>query len=789
MSNDAAQRAFQNARLKKKRKAEADALFSGATALHQAGRIAEAAPLYRQILDLQPEHFGALHMLSLCEFGARRLVEAEQLINQALQIDPRSADAHSNLGIILFQMDRYEEARAAYRRAIALKPRYAVAFNNLGNACKELGLLDEALESYDKAIALKADYANCHGNRGLLLAQLKRWEDAIASYDRAILFDGRNADALSNRGNALLELIRPAEALASYDRALAYRPDMPEALNGRATALSDLRNHQEAFATFQRALDINPAFTQAYTNRAALWLKLSKFDEALADIDRALSHPPEFAATYVSQASALLHTNRMSEALAACQKAIALEPASYQGYTVLGNSYARMGDPDTAVESYDKALAIRPNFPEAIGSRIFALDFVATSTVAQQQQARTLWWEQIGARLAARAPLAHGNARDPQRRLKIGYVSSDFRSHSAAFAFRPVLQNHDKQQFEIICYSCSSSQDSVTDEFRVIADRWHDAGNWSDDMMLKQIAADGIDILVDLSGHSDGNRLGVFARKPAPVQVTAWGHASGTGLPTIDYLFSDPVAIPAEVRSLYAETVWDLPCVVTLEPLPDSIARAEPPALRNGYLTFGTFNRISKLSNDAIAVWSTILQKLPTARMLIKDFILDDPAVRDGLLARFAACGVTADRLLLLGRSSRPEHLEKLNEIDICLDPFPQNGGVSTWEALQMGVPVVALLGTTLPSRVAAAILASIDMPDWIAADADAYVDIAVSRGQDVQTLTEMRRDLPGRILASAAGNPVLYTQAVEAAYQAMWQTWCAAAANPDTPAAALTGT
>lgn len=788
MSNDAAQRAFQNARLKKKQKAEAELLFSRAAALHQAGRSADAATLYRHILALRPEHFDALHMLGLCEFDARRHDEAEQLVRQALQIDPRSADAHSNLGIILFDLGRFEEARTAYRRAVTLNPRYAVAFNNLGNACKELDLLDEALESYDKSIALKSDYANAHGNRGLLMSRLRRWDDAIASYDRAILFNSRNADAFSNRGNAFIELGRPAEALVSFDKALAYRPDMVEALSGRGTALSDLRQHDEAFATFQRALDIKPGFVQALVNRASLWLKLRKFDEALADIEQAAAQPPELAPAYVSKASALLHTDRLAEAIAASEKAIEMDPESFQAYTVLGNCCARLGQVDQAVANFDKALAIRPNFPEAIGSRIFTLDFVTTGTVAQQQQARSLWWEQIGARLAARPAIPHGNGRDPQRRLRIGYVSSDFRSHSAAFAFRPVLRNHDKEQFEVVCYSCSTMQDNVTEEFRQIADRWHDASQWSDEMALRQIAADGIDILVDLSGHSDGNRLDLFARKPAPVQVTAWGHASGTGLPTIDYLFSDPVAIPTEVRPLYAETIYDLPCVVTLEPLPDSVARTAPPVLHNGYLTFGTFNRISKLSDDAIAVWSRILQRLPSAKMLIKDFVLDDPAVRDGLFARFATCGVTADRLTLLGRSNRPDHLAKLNDIDICLDPFPQNGGVSTWEALQMGVPVVALLGSTLPSRVAAAILASIGMQDWIAADAAAYVEIAVARSQEIEKLVRVRGELPARIAASAAGNPVLYTRAVEDAYRTMWRTWCAAPG--DTAAVeTLTGT
>jgi predicted O-linked N-acetylglucosamine transferase (SPINDLY family) len=773
MSNDAAQRAFQSSRLKKKQKVEADLLFPKAAALHQAGRSVDAASLYRQVLALRPEHFDAVHMLGLCELDAGNCEDAERLVRQALQINPRSADAHSNLGIILFETKRYDEAHAAYRRAVSLNPRYAVAFNNLGNACKELGLLDEALESYDKSIALKSDYSNAHCNRGLLMSRWKRWEDALLSYDRAILFNGRNADAFCNRGNALLELLRPAEALPSFDKALIYNPRMIPALSGRATALVDLRQFDEAFATFQRALDIDPRFPQTLINRASLWIKLKKFDKALADVECATAHPSQFAAAYVTKASALLHSNRLAEAFASCEQAIALDPTSFQAYTALGGCHARLGEVGLAITNFDKALAIQPNFPEAIGNRIFALDFVPGATVAQHQDARSIWWERIGAKLAARPAGPHLNAPDPGRRLRIGYVSGDFRSHSAGFAFRPILQNHNKDRFEVICYSCSTIEDAVTQQFREVANIWRDAARWSDDMLTEQIVSDGIDILVDLAGHSEGNRLDVFARKPAPVQVTAWGHATGTGLCTMDYFFADPVLIPPDERHLFAEAIYDLPCVVTLEPLPNSVTLADTPALSKGEVTFGCFNRINKLSNESISVWAKILELLPNSKLMIKDPALDDSSVRADLQFRLGRFGVAPDRIALLGRTSRIDHLEKFNDVDICLDSFPQNGGVSTWEALRMGVPVVALRGISIPSRIGAAILASIGMRDWIADSIEEYVTIAVERGRDVESLARIRREQPGRIDASAAGNMALYTKAVETAYRTMWETWC----------------
>ena len=251
------------------------------------------------------------------------------------------------------------------------------------------------------------------------------------------------------------------------------------------------------------------------------------------------------------------------------------------------------------------------------------------------------------------------------------------------------------------------------------------------------------------------------------------GHGTGTGLPTIDYLFSDPVAIPGTVRHLFAETVVDLPCFVTLAPLPAGLARAEAPALSNGFVTFGVFNRISKISDEAAEVWSRILERVPDSRLLIKDVALDDQLVRDKLLARFAACRLPAERVDLLGATLRSEHLTSFNRVDIALDPFPQNGGVSTLEALQMGVPVVAKLGNSLPSRAAGAILTALGMPDWVADSDEAYVEIAAGRAARIDDLDQLRRELPGQINAAAAGNPVSYARAVDDAYRAMWKRYC----------------
>jgi predicted O-linked N-acetylglucosamine transferase (SPINDLY family) len=324
----------------------------------------------------------------------------------------------------------------------------------------------------------------------------------------------------------------------------------------------------------------------------------------------------------------------------------------------------------------------------------------------------------------------------------------------------------------VICYSGSPKEDAFTQDFRGVASLWRDATQWSDDRLAEQIQADAVDILIDLSGHSAGHRLPVFARKPAPVQVTAWGHATGTGLPTIDYLFSDPVTIPKAARGFFAETIYDLPCLITMEPPPYDLLPSDPPACTRGFISFGSFNRIGKVSDQAIAVWAEILQAVPRSRLVLKDGGLDDLTLRQSLIEKFSLHGIAASRLHFMGTTPREAHLAALKEVDIGLDPFPQNGGISTWEALHMGVPVVAKLGQSIPSRLSGAILSSIGMSDWVAEDIDDYRAIALKYAAMPEFLKTLRHELRARIAVSAAGNSAAYTRAVEVAYRTMWERY-----------------
>ncbi|MGJ4892275.1 tetratricopeptide repeat protein [Bradyrhizobium sp. HKCCYLS3077] len=738
MASNVGSRAFQTARLLKKHRKQVDDLLPRAVAAYRAGRRAEAQTICGQILALLPDHFDALHLLGVVALDSGEIDLAEQALTKAVEIEPRHAEALSNLGLALFNRKRFEDARKCQERAIALKPNLLVALTGLGNTLMRLGRPDEAIAAHDRAIALKPDYADAYCNRGMALLPLNRNAEAIQSFDRALSLNPRHMEALFGKGLLSLEQRHLAEALACFDAALAIRPGAPLVLAQRG------RLHQMA----------------------------GRFDLAKADYVAALARDPMLEIALLGKAQ-LDHFTDIAQAVDGCRKVLEQNPRSEDAWLWLGICFGKQGELDAAIAHFDRALEIRPDFPEAMTAKIFTLEFLPDADFELHQAVRREWWQRIGSHIARRAPPPRD--RDPERRLTIGYVSSDFRNHSAALTYLPVLKHADRQAFRICCYACSPVNDAVTSQFRACADVWIDASQFSDDELADQIEADGVDILVDCSGHSAGNRLPLFARKPAPVQVTAWGSGTGTGMPTIDYFFADPVTVPEAVRPLFAEQVYDLPAVITTEALP-GLVPTPLPMLRNGHVSFGVFNRLDKVSDPALSVWTRIMQALPDSRIVMKSSSLDDPLLRDRLLARFAAHGVAPERVVCLGRSTREQQIAQFALVDISLDPFPQNGGVSTWESLQAGVPVIAKLGRSAASRAAAGIVSAVGLGAFVARDDDAYVALAVSWASRAEELAKLRAELPAMVANSAAGNVATYTHKVEEGYRLFWRRYCAGA-------------
>src|SRR6185312_3200104 len=431
-------RAFQNARLQKQARKQAEVLLPTAVKAYREGRHLEAQTLCRQILKDLPNHSDALHLLGVSENDCGRFAEAATALTCAVEIDPRSAEAQSNLGLSLFRLNRYEQARARQDRAIALKPNFATALTNLGNTLMHLRQFEPAIAAQDRAIALKPDYGDAHCNRGMVLLLVNRNEEAAESFDRALSFNPRHLPALLGRG------------LVSMN----------------------LRNFDLALSTLNAAIAAAPAAAAVgiAVQRGRLFQQLGQLDKAEADFEAALALDPQFEAALCGKANIGILTESIASAIAACNKVLAKNPNSEVALSLLGACFAKQGEIATALDHFDRALAIRPDYEDAITKKIFTLDYLPDVDFERLQAARKYWWEAIGAKFPRRQ-LGMRNL-DPERRIVVGYVAGEFRAHSAVLALLPVLRHHDRRKFEIIAYSCSPVQDATTAECRSLVDRW-----------------------------------------------------------------------------------------------------------------------------------------------------------------------------------------------------------------------------------------------------------------------------------------------------------------------------
>jgi predicted O-linked N-acetylglucosamine transferase (SPINDLY family) len=358
--------------------------------------------------------------------------------------------------------------------------------------------------------------------------------------------------------------------------------------------------------------------------------------------------------------------------------------------------------------------------------------------------------------------------------LRIGYVSADLRRHSVATCMLAILEHHDPAVVDVVCYSNSLEEDDYSERFKAVASHWRRVKGLSDEELAEQIRADGIDILVDLSGFSQGHRLLAFARKPAPVQVTAWGYATSTGLDAIDAFFADPVVVPPHEEHLYAERIVHLPNVLCYAPPLAPPPIVPPPALSSGIVTFGSYNRGAKFAPAVLEAWARVLHAVPGSRLVLKPLLADDEATQERILGPLARNGIAAERVEILGRSGHDEHLASFGLMDIQLDTFPHNGGITTLDGLLMGIPCVTLRGARVSGQSSASFLTTLGIEDLVAHSIDEYVEIAARLAGDLGRLAHERATLRERLLTSPIGDAGQYTRAVEAAYRGLWREWCA---------------
>jgi protein O-GlcNAc transferase len=579
-------------------------------------------------------------------------------------------------------------------------------------------------------------------------------------------------NALIRCGTSLREFKHFRASVSYFDHAIALRPDCARAYGGRALTLLRMRRFKGALAFFQQAVSLDPDYAEAHIGLGRALLRFGRAKDALASFEQVLAFQNGNIEALDGRSVALLKTYRLKEALECSDRALALAPDNTALLLTRLNILKAQGEIKQAIDCARHALSLAPANPALHTALIFLLNFVSSVSPEEKQRTRAQWGEQF-AKPLRHTIRPHANDKDPNRPLRIGYVSGNFRRQAATYAFGGVLLSHDPSRFEVICYSDTIKEDEITRIIRQSVKEWHNIVELSDEDVAELIRRHRIDILVDCAGHMDGNRLGVFARKPAPLQVTAWGEPTGTGLKTIDYLLADAVLVTDSERRLLVERVVDLPNFIgywTPTPLPEA---GELPALKQGFVTFGSFNRLEKLSPETIDAWVDILRKLPASRLVLKDRMLGDADQRMRIECTFAERGVGLERLTILGHMDRDSHLAAYAAIDIALDPFPHSGGMTTLDALWMGIPVVAWAGESISGRLAASCLTASGLSDFVATSPKTYVDLAVAKAHDLEAISRLRSGLRTRLAASEFGDCARYGRAIEAAYRQMWRNWC----------------
>ncbi len=687
---------------------------------HQAGRLATAEEIYRRVLAHVPDHAGALHLLGVVAAQTGHLDAAIDLIGRAIAVDPASAEHHNSLGEAYRQSGQRDRAMACLSRAIELKPGYADAHNNLGNTLKDLGHLDEAIAAYRRAIELEPGCAGAESNLAVALYQTGRPEEAIAACRRAIARKPDDCAAHINLAIALHATGRLDESIAACRRVLELRPELADAHTSLGNALKDVGRFEEAIAAYRQAIALLPDRAAVHSDLGAVFCEAGRHDEAIAAHRHAIALSPEYAEAHSNLGIALYDTGRLDEAIAAYRRAIALKPGLAVAHNNLAGIFKDQGRLDMALGGFRRALELKPDFSEAASNILFTVlyhpDFDAQAILAEHRD-----WSRRHAEPLAAEIRPHHNDRSPDRKLRVGFVSPDFCDHPVGQSLLPLFTHRDRHQTEVVCYSDVRVADPVTAKLQGLADQWHSTLGLSDPQVADRVRDGRIDILVDLTLHTANNRLLVFARKPAPVQVSMLAMPSTTGLATMDYRLTDPYLDPAGSSDAdYTERSIRLPrCYWCYQPMEGSPPVGELPARKNGFVTFGCLNQFAKVSRPTLELWSTLLRSLPTSRLVLHSL---PGSHRERMLQLFQDAGIAGERVEFTSRVPRPAYLERYHDLDLCLDPFPFNGAITTMDSLWMGVPVVTLAGRTGVGRSGVSILSNVGFPEWIAETPEQYV-------------------------------------------------------------------
>ncbi|MGE3776707.1 MAG: tetratricopeptide repeat protein, partial [Pirellulaceae bacterium] len=754
-----------------------DRMLTEALQRHRAGDLDGAERLYRSVLATDPTQPDAWHLLGMIALAMGDPTAARQCIERAIFFSPDFADYHNNLATACSALGDLAAAVASCRTAIRLRPEFAEAYHNLGNALLGKGAAREALEAYRGAVQWRADYVLAWAGASAAHVQLGDWRAALSDSRRALELDADCVEAWNSQGEAYLAGAQFAAAEESFRAAAARRPQSVVVWYNLATSLQLQHRSSEAIDTYHRALALQPDHLGSLDGLQRILRAAGRWHDAEPWAHRALQQQPRDARRHNDWAELQWRLGRAAEAERGFRRAVELDPGLGAAHFNLGNLLREAAALDEAVVCYERALAINSDDASVMtnlaivlfdqgrlaeaaawfqqASRLRPLDPAAASHVlmcAQYQPGvsrRVLaeqhadWDRRFASPWCGWIPSGTTMRGAGARTWRVGFVSRDLRRHPVAFFLAGLFQERERDGWQFYGYSDSEIRDAWTARLQGSCDVWRETGTWSHDQLAEQIVEDGVDLLVDLAGHTARHRLLVFARRPAPRQATWMGYVGTTGLAAMDFLISDPFHTPVGWDADFRERILRLPDGYVCYTPPDGAPEPGPlPAMLNGFLTWGSFHHPAKISDEVIPVWSHLLASLPDSRLICKYQGLASEGARRHLRARFATHGIDPARLTFEGAESGDDMLRGYQRIDIALDAFPYSGGVTTCEALWMGVPVVTCPGTTFAGRHAFSHVRHAGLPDMVASSHSAYADLALAWASDWPRLAQLRQEL-----------------------------------------------
>lgn len=730
--------------------------------------------LCRNVLEEAPNQFDATHLLGLCLLQTNQLADSVNYLKKATQLAPRNAFAKNNLALCYFYLNQLKEAEQSARDALLTDPNLGDAYNTLGQILVKLLRVDESIAAYQKAIRLdRKNGLFCFNLATVLHHHNQNFVLAEQYYDRALAIDPNFVPALANLGALKLDVMQCEQAKIQLTAALKMQPNDVKSWNNLGMAHYHLKEFDAATICFEKAISIAP-YPAAYTNFARLLGKIKKYDRAIEVLRYCLTLP------HVSHD---IPTNLLLNILEECGE---LSQAHELSISVHQNQHLYKDSLATAIRIFGNAgdYDSRDIYLKQIAdlALLGKLDPQITENILLQSNYSTVLTneeifklhKQVGQAIETHfKPVENQKTKSLKsvhRPLRVGYVSPDFRRHSVTSFIMPIIKTHDKNKFNIYCYHTNEIEDSVTDELRQIVHSFKNVAVLATHKIASLIKEDQIDILIDLAGHTQGARLGVFAMRSAPLQLTYLGYPNTTGMTRIDYRITDRNADLLGNAHLYTEKLLFLPdSFITFGANHIAAANTDTPASKNGYVTFGSFNALAKLNKNTIETWINLLQIVENSKLIIKAKYADNHFTQHNIKKQFVSQGINPERIEMFGQiADYNQHLNFYNKIDVALDTFPYHGTTTTCEALWMGVPVITLVGESHRQRVGLSILRNIGMDKTIANSNTEYVQIAEQLAKNPHMLRSIRNNIASAVRSSLLCDPVRYTKQYEAALESI---------------------